>query len=84
MDIVQAIRVGEGKAIYADGDHEASMKLNGKNEEGHLFWDIFEHTKGVGHLSGVNLTPREALTILDERGIQLDAGWHPDWRHRQA
>lgn len=78
MNISKAIKVGEGEAIYADGDHEATIRLNGKDDTGQLTWDIHEHTKGVGHVSGCNITIREAFTILDERGVQLDKGWNPN------
>ena len=84
MNIIKAINDGNGKAIYADGDHEALMSLNGKQPDGSLTWNVTEHTKGAEHTSGVNLTIREALITLAEKNVQLDRGWHPDRKEAQA
>lgn len=78
MNIVQAMKNGQGHAVYADGDHEAVISLNGKQPDGSLTWNVTEHTKDVEHTSGVNLTIREALITLRSANVQLDRGWLPD------
>ena len=61
MDLGKAIK--GGKAVYADGEHEAVVEFNGVTPDGKNAFDIHEHTKGVGHVTGVCLNARETVRL---------------------
>ncbi|HEY4033902.1 MAG TPA: hypothetical protein VGL94_08085 [Ktedonobacteraceae bacterium] len=73
MDLGKAIK--GGKAVYANGEHEAVVNFNGVTPNGKNAFDVHEHTKGVGHVTGVCLNAREAVETLQQRGVPTDCGW---------
>jgi len=59
-----------GQAVYADGTHEAVVSSVGRiPERGRSAFDLDEHTRGAGSITGAPRWARETSEALTERGL---------------